>query len=100
MNVSPNEPFSIPVSNFADREAQLPKHINIAQKAEPASIIHAIDTDDLEARLVETSDASTNLKFNAPDDKVNTQASPQIDVSVVHYKLQNPEIPKIHDTLP
>lgn len=80
MKISPNKPFDILDSNFFDCEVRLPKHTNIAQTAEPPSIINAINMDDQKASPIGTADASTNLKFNSPADRANTQASQQTDV--------------------
>lgn len=51
------------------------KHMKIAQTAEPPSIIHAVDTDGLEAFSIRTPKATTNCKFNAFDGTVIPQAA-------------------------
>lgn len=40
VDISQNEPFHILISNFLDRDAWIPNHVKIIQKAEPLSIIN------------------------------------------------------------
>lgn len=85
MGISPNGPFYILISNFSDREVRLQKKVNIARTAEHPNLMHAIDTDDIEASPMRTLEASINLKFEAPDGKVNSSFSKK-DGTAVHYK--------------
>lgn len=87
MNISPNRPFYIIVSNFFDREVRFPKHVKIAQTAEPPSIINAMYTEDREAFPIGTPETSTTSEFNSSDGTGNPQASLQENVLAVHYKV-------------
>lgn len=47
--------------------------------------MYAINSNGREASLIKTTEASTNLKFDAPNGKVNTKALERTVASAVYY---------------
>lgn len=86
MDFSRNCPLYILFSNVSGREARTAKHIKSSQAAKHPSIIHAINTNVQEVSLVRTLEASTKLKFDSSDGKINTQPPQRTDVSAVVYR--------------
>lgn len=81
MDIIPNQPSYTLVGNFSDREVRFPKHTQIAQTAEPLSILHVIDTDGREASRLRTAKTSKNLERNGRDCSIYMQ---ETDVSAIH----------------
>lgn len=71
MDISPYQPLYTLVSDFSDHEVRLPRQVEIAQTADPLSIIRAVDTDNWKNSPLRTPEASTDLKLNVPDGKTN-----------------------------
>lgn len=86
MDVSPERPFYLLVSNVSDREEWLSKHMKIDETAEYPSIAHTIGTDDQKAFLMKTSEAFTYLKFSASGDNISMKVFQQIELSAVPCK--------------